>query len=161
MPEIDKKEKCRTDQNSAMVRRRELSKVAEIIIENCEDTDCFLHADFEPIPSVESVVEILNRLREILFPGFFGSQRLNPVNLKYIMGQSVSALYDLLSEQITNSIRHDCIRYDQQCDDCAEKGQQATLDLLRSIPLIRKSLSKDVRAPFDGDPAARSYDEII
>lgn len=157
----ERKSKCRADLDSAMDRRLELSKVAEKIITNCEDTDCFLHADFEPIPSVESVVEILNRLREIIFPGYFGSGRLNPVNLKYIMGQSVSALFDLLSEQISTSIRHDCIRYDQPCNDCAERGQDATLELLQSIPSIRKSLSKDVRATYEGDPAARSYDEII
>ena len=157
----ERKRECRTDLDSAMVHRRELSKVAEEIIQNCDDSDCFVHADFEPIPSVESVIEIINRLKELVFPGYFSSGRLNPVNLKYIMGQSVSVVFDMLSEQISNSIRHDCIRYDQPCHDCQEKGQQATIELLRSIPSIRRSLSKDVRATFDGDPAARSYDEII
>ncbi len=157
----ERKRECRSDLHSALLHRQELSDVAEEIIQNCDDRDCFVHADFEPIPSVESVVEIINRLKEIVFPGYFSGGRLNPVNLKYIMGQSVSVVFDMLSEQISNSIRHDCIRYDQPCHECQEKGQQAALELLRSIPSIRRSLSKDVRATFDGDPAARSYDEII
>jgi serine O-acetyltransferase len=107
------------------------------------------------------VVEIINRLKEIVFPGYFNSTRLHPVNLKYMIGQTVSLVYDLLSEQITNSIRHDCIRYDQPCHYCSEKGQEAALAFLNTIPRMRKTLSKDVMATFDGDPAARSYDEII
>lgn len=157
----ERKRTCRADLDSALSHRQTLSSVAEDIIKNCDDLDCFVHADFEPIPSVESVVEIINRLKEIVFPGYFSSGRLNPVNLKYFMGQSVAVLYDMLSEQISNSIRHDCIRYDQPCHDCQEKGQQASLELLRSIPSIRRSLSKDVRATFEGDPAASSHDEII
>lgn len=157
----DKKRECRNSLNSSLNHRKELSKVAESIIDNCADNDCFLHADFEPIPSVESVVSIINLLKEIIFPGYFSKGKLNPVNLKYSIGQSVSVLYDLLSEQVTSSIRHDCIRYDQPCHDCAERGQEATLELMRDIPSLRRQLSKDVRATFDGDPAARSFDEII
>ncbi|PIP36202.1 MAG: serine acetyltransferase, partial [Desulfobacterales bacterium CG23_combo_of_CG06-09_8_20_14_all_52_9] len=47
---------------------------------------------------------------EILFPGYFSRCRLDPANLKYNMGQSVSILFDVLSEQIIRGVRHDCIR---------------------------------------------------
>jgi serine O-acetyltransferase len=77
------------------------------------------------------------------------------------MGQSVSVLFDLLSFQISNSIRHDCLRYNQECSNCGERGQQAALDLLTKIPSLRKTLGTDITATFEGDPAARSYDEII
>lgn len=157
----DKKRECRINLESSRNFRNELSRVTEKIIGGCEDADCFLHADFEPIPSVESVVRIINLLKEIIFPGYFSAGKLNPVNLKYSIGQSVSILYDLLSGQISSSIRHDCIRYDQPCHDCAERGQEAALSLMEDIPALRKTLSKDVRATFDGDPAARSFDEII
>jgi len=157
----DRKQECGIELDSALGHMQALSVVTEDIIGHCEDSDCFLHADFEPIPSVESVIRIINLLKQIIFPGYFSSGKLNPVNLKYIMGESISVLYELLSEQISSSIRHDCIRYDQPCQECAEKGQRSALDLLRTIPAIRRQLSKDVRATFDGDPAARSYDEII
>jgi serine O-acetyltransferase len=77
------------------------------------------------------------------------------------MGQTVSVLYDMLSEQIINSIRHDCFRYNQPCSDCGERGQQITLDFIDAIPPIRRILATDVRATYEGDPAAKSYDEII
>ena len=157
----DKKRDCRISLDSSRKYRHELSDVTESIIESCEDSNSFLHADFEPIPSVESVIKIVSLFKEIIFPGYFSNGKLNPINLKYSVGQSVSILFDMLSEQISSSIRHDCIRYDQPCHDCSEKGERATLEIMRDIPSLRKRLSKDVRATFDGDPAARSFDEII
>ena len=152
---------CKTEVESSSVHRSQLADIAEKIIQSCNDTECYIHIDYDPIPSNITAVEIISRLKEVLFPGYFSREKLDPINLKYSMGQSVSVLFDLLSSQISNSIRHDCLRYDQECSDCGERGQQAALELLEKIPLIRKMLGTDVTATFEGDPAARSYDEII
>ncbi|MGD9287544.1 MAG: serine acetyltransferase, partial [Desulfobacterales bacterium] len=68
---------------------------------------------------------------------------------------------DMLSEQIGLSIRHDCFRYEQPCTECEEQGHRLALELLKEIPSIRRTLATDVAASYDGDPAAKSYDEII
>ena len=152
---------CKTDKESLSRYRKKLPGVVEDIIENCDDSDCFSHVDYEPIPSEGYIVDIIAKIREILFPGYFAREKIDPVNLKYNIGQSVSVLFDTLSEQITHSIRHDCFRYDLPCRECEEQGQKIALGFLESIPSIRKTLATDVRAIYDGDPAANSYDEII
>jgi len=152
---------CKTDKESLSRYRDKLPGIVEHIIENCDDSDCFTHVDHEPIPSEGYVVDIIDKLREILFPGYFARGKVDPVNLKYNIGQSVSVLFDILSEQITHSMRHDCFRYDLPCRECEEQGQNIALAFLESIPSIRKTLATDVRATYDGDPAANSYDEII
>ncbi len=154
-------ETCRQSLEMPELTKNHLSAVAEKIIDSCNNPDCYIHVDYEPIPSVELVVKILNHLREIIFPGYFNNGRMNPVNIKYSMGQTVSEVYDLLAEQIANSIRHDCYRYDRDCSDCRSLGKQIAISFLDSIPHLRQILSKDVEATFDGDPSARSYDEII
>jgi len=158
---VESKITCKTEVETSSGYRTRLVDVVEKIIQSCDDTECYIHIDYDPIPSNVTAVDIINRLKEVLFPGYFSREKLDPVNLKYSMGQSVSVLFDLLSSQITNSIRHDCLRYDQDCSDCGDRGQQAALELLEKIPSIRKLLSTDVTATFEGDPAARSYDEII
>jgi serine O-acetyltransferase len=100
-------------------------------------------------------------MRDILFPGYFSRSRLDPVNLEYTLGQSVSVLYDMLAEQICRSIRHDCFRYDGACVRCEEQGQELSLSLFRSVADIQEMLAADVSAAYDGDPAAKSHDEII
>ncbi len=158
---IKKQDSCKIDAQSLSQIRNQLPPIAEDIIDTCNDSECYTHIDYEPIPSKECVIEIIDRLREILFPGYFTKEKIDPVNLRYSMGQSVSALFDLLSEQICRSIRHDCFRYDQVCTECEEQGHHLAIRLLEEIPSIRKVLATDVRAAFDGDPAAKSYDEII
>lgn len=152
---------CRIDAESLNRFKEQLPDIAENIIESCYDKACYTHIDYEPIPSEGYVVDIINKLKEILFPGYFTREKIDPVNLKYYMGQSVSVLFDMLSVQIAHSIRHDCFRYDLPCNECEEQGQKIALNLLESIPLLRKILATDVRAIYEGDPAAKSHDEII
>ncbi len=156
-----KESSCRVDMATLSNFRKRLPEVAENIIETCHDGQCYTHIDYEPIPSRESVIEIIERIQEVLFPGYFNRGRLDPANLKYTLGQSISVLFDALSEQITRSIRHECIRYDLPCSECAEQGHQIALSLLESVPTLRESLAKDVRATYEGDPASKSHDEII
>lgn len=152
---------CKTEAESFSHYREKLSEILENIIETSNDSQCFTHIDYEPIPYEGYVVDIINLLREVLFPGYFAREKVDPINLKYKMGQSVSVLFDMLSEQIAHSIRHECFRYDLPCSECEEQGQKIALSLLESIPSIRKTLATDVLAAYDGDPAAKSYDEII
>jgi serine O-acetyltransferase len=154
-------EACRSEAAVMSRLRRRLPEIAEAIIDSCDERKCYTHVDYEPIPSRQCVADIIELLREVLFPGYFTRERLDPVNIRYSMGKTVSTLFDLLSEQICRSIRHDCFRYDQACRRCEEQGHELALELLRDIPDIRETLATDVRAAYEGDPAARSCDEII
>jgi len=161
LPKEHREATCKMDADTDSRLRDRLPSIAEKIIENCTDTGCFTHVDFEPIPSKQSVIDIIEKLREVIFPGYFNREKLDPVNLKYYMGQTVSVLFDLISEQVTLSIRHDCFRYDKPCSECRDRGHEVALALLEEIPGIREILATDIQAAYDGDPAARSTDEII
>ena len=156
-----KLDSCKINEHHLSQLRSQLPRIAEEIIGSCNDRECYTHVDYEPIPSRECVIEIIDRLREILFPGYFTRGKLDPVNLRYSLGQSAVTVFDMLSEQIGLSIRHDCFRYDQPCSDCEEQGSRLALRLLEEVPSIRKTLATDVAASYEGDPAAKSYDEII
>jgi serine O-acetyltransferase len=152
---------CKSDAETCTGYRLQLPAIAEKIIDSCDDAQCHIHIDYDPIPSVESAVELIDKFREILFPGYFTRDKLDPVNLRYNMGQAVSRVYDMLSDQISRSIRHDCFRYDLACSECEVRGHRIALEVLKAVPDIRRTLSTDVRAAYEGDPAAKSYDEII
>jgi serine O-acetyltransferase len=157
----DIKAACSRESDLMSCYRRELAGIAEDIIRYCEGDICFTHVDYEPIPSRDSVVAIIEDFRDIVFPGYFSDERLDPVNLKYVMGRTLSNLFDRVAREVTLAVRHDCFRYDQPCSSGPERGYEAALELLRSIPDIRRTLASDVRATYEGDPAAKSFDEII
>ena len=152
---------CRTGLETRKEIRKQLPAIVDNITQSCYDKECFEHIDSELIPSRDSAIEIITRLRDILFPGYFSKEKVDPVNLRYQTGKSIDVLFELLSQQITYSIRHDCLRYNQPCVQCVKQGCEASLTFLESIPTMRKVLATDVRAAYEGDPAAKSYDEIV
>ncbi|MCP3953741.1 MAG: serine acetyltransferase [Desulfobacterales bacterium] len=152
---------CKTDSEILRRYRQKLPVIVENIIENSADPACFTHVDYEPIRSNSSVGELIAKFQEVLFPGYFSREKIDPINLKYSIGQTISDLYDMLSDYITHVLRHDCFRYNQDCLECGERGNQAALAAMEAIPELRRLLATDVRAVFNGDPAAKSHDEII
>ncbi|MFP4159600.1 MAG: serine O-acetyltransferase EpsC [Desulfobacterales bacterium] len=152
---------CRHEADNYSGYREKLTDVVENILAGCGQEQCYTHIDYEPIPSEADVADILEQLRAVLFPGFFSSERIDPVNLKYSMGSQVSRLYDTLSEQITRAIRYECFKFDQACTDCRDRGYETALAFLESVPSLQQKLAMDVIAAYKGDPAAKSYDEII
>ena len=154
---------CKTEVDELSHSREKLPEITESIIANCYDSECFTHthSDHDPIPSEGYIIDVIDKLREILFPGYFSRGKVDAINMKYNIGQIVSVLFDMISEQIAHSIRHECLRYDLSCSNCEEQGHKIALDFLESIPSLRQILATDVRAIYEGDPACKSYDEII
>jgi serine O-acetyltransferase len=152
---------CRTEVECHQLARSRLPEIAERIIDHCENSPCYTHIDSEPIPAEGFVTDIIDMFRELLFPGYFAREKLDPVNLRYGLGQTVSKLYDLLADLITHNIRHDCLRFHQSCSGCEVQGHSMALEMMDAIPEIRQVLASDVRAAYEGDPAAKSHDEII
>ncbi len=141
--------------------RGQLPGVAQDIIKNCHEQTTASHVDNEPIPSRKSIIDIINKFFEIAYPGYFNDEKLDPVSLDYYIGQCVIKLYDMMAEQVTSCIRHECLRYDLSCQECVEAGYDISLQVLQQIPMLRNILASDVQAFYEGDPAAKSYDEII
>ncbi|HEA66011.1 MAG TPA: hypothetical protein ENI07_04190, partial [Desulfobacterales bacterium] len=57
---------CKTDLETLSGYRETIPEIAEQIIASCNEEECYTHIDFEPIPSKESLVEIITRLQETL-----------------------------------------------------------------------------------------------
>lgn len=138
-----------------------LPGVIDRIINTLDDPECFAHIGDEPIHFSTSVRDMIEKFRNILFPGYFSNEKMDSVNLSYYVGQEITRLYDILSRQIIHVLRHDCLRYDRVCSECERRGNEAAFTVIEQIPVLRKKLSADVRATYDGDPAAKSHDEII
>ena len=159
IPTID--EVCTKEAMSRSDYRHRLPDLVERLVATCERGSCFEHVDAFPLPSRRSAIELLEICKEILFPGYFRTQGIDRINLRYRLGLEISDLFDQLAREITASIKHECIRYDRPCQHCEEQGNQRAFEFVETLPELRHLLATDVRAAYDGDPAARSFDEII
>jgi serine O-acetyltransferase len=152
---------CKTEAVHTYEFRKEIPQIVEELVRSCNREECFDHIGPEPLPSRDLIIDILARLRRILYPGYFINSRVDEVNLSYYFGEETTALFEILAKQITLAIRHECLRHSLPCTNCEERGQEVAVILIRALPSLRAQLAKDVRASYGGDPAAKGYDEII
>lgn len=114
-----------------------------------------------PMPSTETLGEIMARLRAAIFPGYFGQSNYPVASLRYHLAANLDSIYRLLAGQIVAGLCFDCSHSSDFCEDCGSRGQKAALDFMGKLPDIRALLAKDAQAAYEGDPAARSPGETI
>jgi len=114
-----------------------------------------------PLPDRISVIHILDELLEVFYPGYFGRKYVETSNIERHIDDLLTSIYTLLAEEIYRSIRPECDKAGDPCKHCQEAGEEHAIALLHKIPGLRERLSYDVQAAFDGDPAAKSLDEVI
>lgn len=155
------KEPCKLEVKAKQAHRDEIPLIVSQLENSCLEEESFHHVGPEPIPSREAVIDVIHRAYRLLFPGYFSRSRLDGVNVGYYLGQEAVEFFEVLSQQITLSLRHECLRYGLPCTQCQERGQKEAILFMRRLKDLRTMLALDVRAAFEGDPAAKSYDEII
>lgn len=113
-------------------------------------------------PSREAIVEIVEGLREVLFPGYFGSADLTPESLPYHVGGRLEKVRRLLHEQVKRGRCFDCSgETEDRCGSCVSEAEATTHAFIERIPSIQRALGLDAIAAFEGDPAAASPDEAV
>lgn len=123
---------------------------------------CHEHKLGEPLPSIAKLERIIELIREIIFPGYFGNTSLRPNTTQHYMGVYVDELYELLSEEILAGMCFECM--DMQADKVekhADKAKEAAVKFIEYLPEIRRKMVSDVDAIYLNDPAARNRGEVI
>jgi serine O-acetyltransferase len=113
------------------------------------------------LPVRDRIVEILDLLTEVLFPGYTGKRTVTKSNVNFIVVDVLYHVYTELSEQVEKALKYQCRMLNCDTGGCRQMAEDATVHLLTQLPKIRDLLKGDVAAAFDGDPAAKSYEEIV
>jgi serine O-acetyltransferase len=139
-----------------------LPEITESLVATYTECSRTSHLGHKPLPSREVIVEMIDDLMDILYPGYWRRQNLHIGNVEYHVGDVIDRLHDKLTSQITRALRHEaeCGALDGTLD-CEGVAQQKTVEFLRALPELRMLLEEDAQAAFEGDPAAKSYHEII
>ncbi len=116
----------------------------------------------EEILSIDSVKEIIEIIRDVIFPGYFDNTALRADTIKYHIGVKLDKLFTLLSLQIKRGFCFSCNSQPNiDCNLCHCDSVSIALKFINQLPDLREKMSKDLQAIFLGDPAAKGYGEII
>jgi serine O-acetyltransferase len=116
------------------------------------------------LPSREAIVDILESVLDLMYPGYFGRRDLSADNLRAHVAQSLAVLAPKLEREMEH-----CLCYGREREterlaefgECAPRAHELAEIFLSRLPEIRGLLIRDVQAAFDGDPAASNLDEVI
>jgi serine O-acetyltransferase len=138
-----------------------LTSIAEEIVQTYETDGGINRIDGVNLPATEPVVEILDDMMQILFPGYFGQRVPARSNILFFVQSGIDSLFLRLLDEFKRACQYaqSINKYDGEITKttCEEKA----LNLISCIPDIRSILKSDINAGYEGDPASRSIEEII
>jgi serine O-acetyltransferase len=139
-----------------------LPKLVDDMMENYRTFGGMDHLEGRDLPSKKVVIEVLEDLLAVLFPGYLGKRDITKANIKYFLGATLTSIYDRLTGEVKKSLKYIC-RKIKECpeDVCQKRARVVAKELLEKLPEIRSLLSGDIQAAYDGDPAAVSNEEVI
>ena len=139
-----------------------LRRNVELLSKQTEKEVGMMPATEAPLPSVQTVKEIIVLVKNIIFPDYFNKRQPDEAIRSYYIGVHMEQLYTQLVKQIAHGL--------QFCEDCAairtkaqvyDEAERLALEFIDALPEIKRLLYTDVEAMFDNDPAAPNYGEVI
>lgn len=108
-----------------------------------------------------SIYEILDSFLAVLFPGAYSKEKISREELNFFIGSSLRQISYKLHQLIQEILEYHCAHEHCEECDCEEKGKNVCMQVITSLPDIHALLLEDIRAAYEGDPAAQSMDEIV
>ncbi len=108
------------------------------------------------------IYEVLNDILAVLFPGYYSKDKVTKKEMNFFLGDMLRHISLRLGKAIAEILTYHC-KKKGDCDACTceEKAQKALATLIESLPDLRAMLFEDIRAAYDGDPAASCIEEVI
>lgn len=140
---------------------KKLEELVAQIIETYQADVGINFIDATNLPVRDKILEILDLYFELLFPGYTGKRTVTKTNVNFVVIDILCHIYTELSSQVEKAMKYRCRLENCTTEGCRKMAEDATVHLLTQLPHIREMLKGDVGAAFDGDPAAKSFEEIV
>ena len=136
-----------------------LNKRVEAIKDGYRSEATFFTEYKKHFPSKSVCTELLYDIRSLLFPGYFDKESPAGMSTDALIAQRLLHIERVLSRQVYKAL---LFQDAEQCPPVVQaQAEQIAQDFLDRLPAVQELLLKDIHAAFDGDPAARSLEEIL
>ena len=107
------------------------------------------------------IIDVLEKIRFVVFPGYFESKSLNGDFAEYHMGELLNDIFYLLKKQVAKALVHAEDGHEVSERETQRRAEEIVSAFLERLPALREILATDVQAAYDGDPAAFNTEEVI
>ncbi|PAW64111.1 MAG: serine acetyltransferase [Verrucomicrobiia bacterium Tous-C2TDCM] len=113
------------------------------------------------LPSKRAITDVCVKLLQVLFPGYHDEEPIPADELEMITGERISILVDVLRTEVAKTLRLRDDETGEHHHGLDEQARELVCEFLGKLPHLRELLQTDVEAAYEGDPAAKNFDEII
>lgn len=140
-------------------KKEAILKAARDLTENYDKEELFMPKNGRSLPNRAVIIDLVRDLRSVIFPGYFGEDTAARMFPGQFTAYLLNDFYDRMKKQVEIAFLY----ADQNMEkkEAEEKSENICSNFFRQLPEVQKRLLKDVQAGFDGDPAAKSREEII
>lgn len=135
----------------------EVKDIVDSLIASYRDVGGINHIDCSNLPSKRAIEMACQNLLQLAFPGFLDSEAVRSEEIELLTTARVADIVSQLKHEVARSLR----MRDRDREDHSEEAEKVVCAFLRELPTVRRLLRTDVEAAYEGDPAARSFEEII
>ena len=138
-----------------------IDEIVDMIINDYEDDRTVNRVDILNQPDKKAIVDVLEKLLKILYPGYYSDKIYKIYSLRNNMAATIEDVIFNLKKQIMIVLKY--THKDTGTDEAEleKRAEDITFNFMKKIPEIRAVLETDIDAAYEGDPAADSKDEII
>lgn len=143
--------------------KKVISTTATKLDKNYKEQGIFEIGVGEKLPKRSEIISILEEIRRLIFPGYFGNENTSIVPLNIFAGNELSIIYEKLFKQIKIALLFSIRGKDSELNETNidSEVERLTLEFIKKLPKVQNLILKDVEAELQGDPAASSLEEII
>lgn len=139
--------------------RAAIQEATKKLTDNYTEQKIFEVSLGDKIPKRDMIISIIEELRKLTFPGFFGSANMAYMTKDSFAGNKLAVIYEKLYKQIKTALIFD--NKDKEYMELKALAVEKALQFIEKIPQVQAMLLKDVEAEFAGDPAAKNFEDII
>jgi len=132
-------------------------EIVQSLLQSYQDEGGINRVDCSNLPSKAQIAAFSDDLLRVLFPGFLDEKAIGQGQLESLTKTHVESMTKRLGTEVARSLRFKA----EGAEVSEDEVRTLCCDFLMELPEIRRLLATDVVAAYDGDPAARSKEEII
>lgn len=142
-----------------------LKTVVEQLCSINDNTSHFIQKEegYHSLPSRDVIEDLVEALRSVLFPGYFGTSEITLDSMHFYIGSTLDWIFHTLKNQIKRGLCFICKNHPavDRCLECDKRASAITNSFLSILSSVQRQLNTDVKAHYEGDPAAKSPYETI
>ena len=128
---------------------QEIETIVDTILEDYLHGRDIDRIDLFKQPDKDIIIDMIGKLRRIIFPGYFTEKTYRIYNAKHNLSMLIEDVMFNLNRQVGLVMGN------------KQEAERICLAFFRAIPQVRALVQTDLQASYDGDPAASGKDEII